>query len=155
NDPHIRYDLALEMLGSPDLTAASIPELQKALDGHESPQEARRRREGLPSESFDEFKYILLKTLSHAKRLEARNDKALTDCERHKFEHEEDELFCQAFRDNEALIERAEKEALIKGAEEKALSDKEPNDNAAAYRRRGVNYYLMGESKKAVEAHKK
>jgi tetratricopeptide (TPR) repeat protein len=145
-DAHIRYDLASEMLESPDLTDKSIRELQKALDHHESPQEARKRREGLPSESFDEFKYVLLTTLSHAKRLEARNDKAITDCEKHKFEHEEDELFCQAFRDNEALIKRAE---------EKTLIDKEPNDNAAAYKRRGVNYYLMGKSKEAVKAHNK
>ena len=145
-DAHIRYDLASEMLANPDLVDQSIRELQEALNRHEGPQEAVRRRKGLPSESFDEFKYVLLKTLSDAKRIEARNREALTDCEKGKHEREEDELFCQAFRDNEALIERTEKKTLL---------DEESNDNAAAYRRRGVNLYLMGKSKEAAKAYNK
>jgi tetratricopeptide (TPR) repeat protein len=160
-DAHIHYDLGskwLDDVGSkwlenPHLLEKPIEELQKALDRHESPQEARKRREGLPSKSFDEFKYVLLTTLSHAKRIEARNHKTLTDCPKGKFEPREDELFCQAFRDNEALIERAEEEALIKRAEEKDRVDKVPNDNAAAYKRRGVNLYLMGKFEKAVDAY--
>jgi tetratricopeptide (TPR) repeat protein len=151
-DAHIHYDLGSKLLddvgskwlANPHLLEKPIEKLQKALDHHESPQEALRRREGLPSEAFDEFKYVLLKMLSHAKRIETRNHEALTDCAKSKFEHEVDELFCQAFRDNEALIERAE---------EKALIDEEAKDNPAAYKRRGVDLYLMGKSKEAVEAH--
>jgi tetratricopeptide (TPR) repeat protein len=145
-DAHIHYDLGSKFLESPGLAAKSIEELQKALKLHESPQEGVKRHEG-PSKSFDEFKYVLLTTLSHARRIETGNREALTDCAKGEFGHQEaDELFCQAFRDNEALIERAEKKTLI---------DKVPNDNAAAYKRRGVNLYLMGKAQEAVEAYKK
>jgi len=145
DDAHIHYDLGVKLLESPGLVDNSIEELQTALKRREGPQEALKRREG-PSDSFDEFKYVLLKTLSHALRVKARNREAIIDCLKGKVEHQEaDELFCQAFRDNEALIERAEK---------KALADKKPNDNAAAFKRRGADLYLMGKFKEAVDAHK-
>jgi tetratricopeptide (TPR) repeat protein len=142
-DAHIHYDLGSKLLESPGLADKSIDELREALERHEGP-EALKRREG-PNDSFDEFKYVLLKTLSHALRIKARNREAFIDCLKGKFEHQEaNELFCEAFRDNEALIERAEKKALI---------DKKPNDNAAAYRRRGADLYLMGKFNEAVAAH--
>jgi len=143
DDAHIHYDLGVKLLESPGLVDNSIEELQTALKRREGPQEALKRREG-PSDSFDEFKYVLLKTLSHALRIKTRNREARIDCLKGKFEHQADELFCQAFRDNEALIERAEKKTLI---------DKKPNDNAAAYKRRGADLYLMGKFKEAVAAH--
>jgi len=145
DDAHIHYDLGSKLLESPGLVDKSIDELREALKRSEGPQETLKRSEG-PSDSFDEFKYVLLKTLSYALRIKTRNREAIIDCLKGKFEHQEaDELFCQAFRDNEALIERAEK---------KALADKKPNDNAAAFKRRGADLYLMGKFKEAVDAHK-
>ena len=54
-------------------------------------------------------------------------------------------LFYQAIEENEALI---------RGMERNALIDKKSNDNAAAYKRRGVDLYLMGKFEEAVAAHK-
>jgi tetratricopeptide (TPR) repeat protein len=98
DDAHIHYDLGSKFLESPSIVGKSIEELDEALKRHEG-----------PSKSFDEFKYVLLKALSHALRIKTGNRKALTDCTKGKFKHREDELFCRAFRDNEDLIERTEK----------------------------------------------
>jgi tetratricopeptide (TPR) repeat protein len=109
-------------------SSKSIAELQKALDSHKA-------RDG----SFDAFRYELLKTLS-SKKVEK-----FGDCLKDKSEHQEaDNLFCQAFAENEALIARMEIKAHI---------DKKPCNNAVAYERRGVNLYQMGHFRNAVKAH--
>jgi len=113
-DAHIRYDLASELLESPDQVDKAIDKLQEALD-------IRRAR----NDSFDEFQDQLLKTLSKAMRIKGGND------------DEAIRLFDLAVGENEALIE-----------------DK-PNDDAAAYKRQGVNHYLSRDFEKAVEAHSK
>jgi tetratricopeptide (TPR) repeat protein len=62
-DAHIRYDLASELLESPDQVDKAIDKLQEALD-------IRKTR----NDSFDEFQDQLLKTLSKAIRIKGGND---------------------------------------------------------------------------------
>jgi|GEM_PF-7035453 tetratricopeptide (TPR) repeat protein len=134
-DAHIRYDLASELLESPDQVDKAIDYLREALES----------REG-PNQPFDEFRYDLLKKLSQALHIRARKDKEIDDNVKATFEDLEAEgLFYQAIEENEALI---------RGMERNALIDKKSNDNAAAYKRRGVDLYLMGKFEEAVAAHK-
>jgi tetratricopeptide (TPR) repeat protein len=135
DDAHIHYDLGVKLL--PDQVDKSIDELREALES----------REG-SNDSFDEFRYNLLKTLSQALYIKARRgkDKEIGDNVKATLEDLEAEgLFYQAVEANEALIDRIKRKALI---------DKESNDNAAAYRRRGADLYLIGKFGEAVAAHR-
>jgi tetratricopeptide (TPR) repeat protein len=136
-DAHIRYDLASELLENPDQVDKAIDHLREALESRED-----------PNQSFDEFRYNLLKKLSQALYIKARKDKdkEIGDNIKATFENLEAEgLFYQAVEENEALI---------RGIERNAIVDKKPHDNAAAYKRRGVDLYLMSKFEEAVAAHK-
>ena len=139
DDAHFHYDLGVEWLTRGDVDK-SIAELLEALDIRydlgvkwlkrgevdKSIDELLRVldiRKGL-NNSFDEFKYILLKKLSEARRIKDGNDtKAIS-------------LFDRAVDENN-----------------KALKDEDENGNAAAYKRLGADLYLMGEFETAVEAY--
>jgi tetratricopeptide (TPR) repeat protein len=135
-DAHFHYDLAGEWLKGGEVDK-SIDELREALGSR-----------AVSDDSFDEFKYLLLKKLSQALYIKARKDKdkEIGDNVKATLEALEAEgLFYQAVDANEALIERIERRVRV---------DKKANDNAAAYRRRGADLYLMGKFAEAVAAHK-
>jgi tetratricopeptide (TPR) repeat protein len=133
DDAHVHYDLGLELLKRPDQVDKSIEELQRALDIRD-----------VPNDSFDEFKDDLLKRLSELRHIKAMNYEKIHDRVKAKSEHrvkakserqKADELFDRAVSENEALI------------------DDKPNENPAAYKRQGVNHYLIGDFEKAVKSH--
>ncbi len=79
---------------------------------------------------------MTLKRLSETQYIKEIYYKKNGDHEKDKSERQKAEkLFDRAFRENEALIEH------------------KPDDNPAAYKRQGVNLYLIGDFEEAVAAH--
>jgi lipoprotein NlpI len=127
NDAELHYDLGAELLDGLHQVNKSIDELQEARD---------KRDKRVVADSFDELRYNILKKLSYARDVNWRYYEAIGDHRSADSEHQNVTI----------LFDRAV-------AENKALIGREPDGNAAAYKRLGADLYLSGDFVNAVAAH--